>query len=153
MFCRSTHVCEADSDFWSPSAVACTWAAYCKFQRTSSMDGRADGSDDIHLLVREITIDKESWAQVVSTIGSTMRVRPSWLLNDEACEKEAEEAAAAAQNSKLKILLSDNWNGKISVSLVHNIFAVTTHHHYTKTTPIKVIKEKKCEKESPKNFF
>lgn len=51
------------------------------------MDGRVDGSDDMHLWVKEITIDNDSWAQVVSTIGSTMRLRPSWLLNDEAYER------------------------------------------------------------------
>lgn len=41
------------------------------------MDGRDDGSEDIHLLVMDITIDNDSRAEVVSTTGSIMRFRPS----------------------------------------------------------------------------
>lgn len=76
------HYGEIASDFWSVSAVAWTWAAYCRFQRTSSNEGRLDDSGDMHLFVMDITIDKDSLELVASTIGSTILGRPSWLPKD-----------------------------------------------------------------------
>lgn len=86
-FFRAAHylqTCNYDvaSDLWSASAVAWTWAAYCKFQRTSSKEGRDDGSRDMHLLVIDITIDNDSCEQVLKTTGSTIRLRPLWLPKD-----------------------------------------------------------------------
>ncbi|VAH94359.1 unnamed protein product [Triticum turgidum subsp. durum] len=49
--------CEETSDLRSPSAVPWTCAAYCRFQRTSSMEGRVEDSTDRHLIVMETTID------------------------------------------------------------------------------------------------
>lgn len=80
------YVWDAPSDFWSASAVAWTWAAYCRFQSTSSNEGRVDGSGETHLLVIDTTIDNDSCEDVVSTIGSTIRFRPSWLPKD-ACNR------------------------------------------------------------------
>lgn len=91
----SIYACDMTSDLWSPSAVACTWAAYCKFQRTSSIDGRDDSSEDIHLLAIDITIDNDSRAEVVSTTGSTMRFRPSRLLNDVTWRRKVEKSSNA----------------------------------------------------------
>lgn len=76
------HACEVASDRWSLSAVACTWAAYCRFQRTSSIEGRRDDSEDKHLSVMEMTSDRGSSAAVPSTAGSIICFRPSCLLND-----------------------------------------------------------------------
>lgn len=76
------HDNEVASDLWSVSAVAWTWAAYCRFQRTSSNEGRLCDSGDMHLLVIDITIDRDSWELVVSTAGSTILRLPSWLPKD-----------------------------------------------------------------------
>jgi hypothetical protein len=62
--------------------VAWTWAAYCKFHKTSSKEGRDEESWDIHLVVIDIAIDNDSWEQVVNTIGSTIFFLPSWLPKD-----------------------------------------------------------------------
>lgn len=79
----TNYYCEdAASDLWSESAEAWSWAAYCKFQSTSSNEGRIDGSGDMHLLVIEITVDSDSCEHVVNTTGSTIRRLPSWLPKD-----------------------------------------------------------------------
>lgn len=70
------------SNLWSPSVVAWICAAYCKFQRTSSKDGRFDELRDMHLLVMETTTDKDSCEQDASTFGSTIFPCPSWLSRD-----------------------------------------------------------------------
>ncbi|KAL3611907.1 hypothetical protein D5086_002927 [Populus alba] len=64
---------DVESDYWSASAMAWTWAAYCKFQRTSSKDGRVDGSGDMHLLVMETKIDNEDSCEQV--------VKNNWIHN------------------------------------------------------------------------
>lgn len=67
--------------FCSSSAVAWTWAAYCKFQRMSSNDGRLP-SKDMHFFAMEMTIDNDSRELVVRINGSTIRCQPSWLFNN-----------------------------------------------------------------------
>lgn len=81
-------VCEPTSDLWSRSAVAWSCEAYCKFQSTSSTEGRDEDSRDKHLLVSETTVDRDSWDEVPMTMGSMMRFCSSWLLKDMACQKE-----------------------------------------------------------------
>lgn len=73
-------------DLRSPSVVAWIWAAYCKFQRTSSKEGRVDESWFMHLSIMVITIDNDSWELLASTTGSIFRFRPSSLSKD-ACQK------------------------------------------------------------------
>lgn len=79
------HWCSGSIKFCDPHQLLFwTWEAYCKFQRTSSIDGRLHDSVDIHLLVIEITIDRDSLQQVACTTGSTICFHSSWLLK-EAC--------------------------------------------------------------------
>lgn len=61
----------------STFCVAWTWAAYCKFQRTSSKEGRVDDSGEMQLIVKDIAMESDSCEQDASTIGSTTRLCPS----------------------------------------------------------------------------
>ena len=79
------HWGDAAANLWSPLTVPWIWAAYCKFQSTSSIEGRLHDSREIHLLIMESTIDSDSCEQVACTIGSIIRFWPSRELI-EACK-------------------------------------------------------------------
>jgi len=89
---------EPISNLWSPSAVAWTWAAYCRFQSTSSMEGLADDCGDKHLFIMEITIDRDSWEQVLKMIGSMMPFLSSWLLSDLSYGTETKETCQCSRS-------------------------------------------------------
>jgi hypothetical protein len=80
------HACEVTSDFRSPSAAPWTWAAYCKFQSTSSTEGRKEASGDKHLAAMEITRDRDSCKLVASTIGSNTWSASSLSVSDVICK-------------------------------------------------------------------
>lgn len=79
------HACEVTSDFMSPSAAPSTCAAYCKFQSTSSTEGREEASGDKHLAAMDITMDRDSCEQVARTIGSSTWSASSFSLSDVIC--------------------------------------------------------------------
>ncbi|KAG5621772.1 hypothetical protein H5410_006990 [Solanum commersonii] len=78
-----------------------------RFQRTSSNEGRLCDSGEMHLLVSDITIDKDSWELVVSTAGSTILRLPSWLPKDIASlDKQTENYPE--DNNTLYLYLLEN---------------------------------------------
>lgn len=59
----------------SPLEESCTWAANCKFHRTSSTEGLSVGSLERHLTHISITVFKDSSKEVPWTAGSAMLLR------------------------------------------------------------------------------
>lgn len=60
-------------------------------------------SVDMHFFVIDITLDNDSWEQVVNTTGSTIRLRPSVLPKDACCfiQKDSETTENRISSNKL----------------------------------------------------